>query len=150
SDPKNANPPTSGALPAKDKGVRIFTYPKVIFMFPTMIAALICGLGMMIIRDRTIDPTKDRPLDQVVAQAREAAAAEGTTPEARVRRFTSPQNVLSMIFLGIFAFNILIMAIDFPRFTLIAGILLFAMFTFLFLWVNAYYDLIPPLVKALE
>src|SRR5262245_58004553 len=88
SDPKNANPPTSGALPTKDKGVRIFTYPKVIFMFPTMVAALICGLGMMIIKDRTIDPKQAPVLAQVADEAQAAHVDDSNTREARVRRFT--------------------------------------------------------------
>ena len=36
----------------------IFTYPKVIFIFPTMIAALVCGVGMSLIHDDTADPLK--------------------------------------------------------------------------------------------
>ena len=45
------------------KGIRVFTYPKVIFMFPTLIVALICGFGMMI----------DRRPDRSRAQGRETA-----------------------------------------------------------------------------
>ena len=33
-------------------------WPKVIFLYPTAIVALICALGMSIIHDRTHDPTK--------------------------------------------------------------------------------------------
>jgi hypothetical protein len=42
------------------------------------------------------------------------------------------------------------MSIDFPRFTVIAGLLLCLTLAFFFLWLNAYYDLIPPLVNLLE
>ena len=41
-----------------------------------------------------------------------------------MKRFTSPQNLLGVLFLGVFAFNLLIMALDFPRFTIVAIILL--------------------------
>jgi len=52
SDPKMSAPPESpSSVKHRDKGIRIFTYPKVIFIFPTLIAALICGLGMALIRD---------------------------------------------------------------------------------------------------
>ena len=39
-------------------------WPKVIFLYPTAIVALICALGMSIIHDRTHDPTK--PLSEAV------------------------------------------------------------------------------------
>ena len=39
-------------------GIRIFMWPKVIFLYPTAIVSLICALGMSIIHDRTHDPTK--------------------------------------------------------------------------------------------
>ena len=58
-DPKSTAAPGPAALPPGSKGVRIFTYPKIIFIFPTMIVALICGIGMRSIGDKTIDPTKD-------------------------------------------------------------------------------------------
>ena len=54
SDPK--------ATPAPDrtmyKGIRIFTYPKLIFIFPTMLTALICGVGMTLLGNPTEDPLK--------------------------------------------------------------------------------------------
>jgi hypothetical protein len=131
---------------AHGHGIRIFTYPKVIFMFPTMIAALICGLGMIILSDETHDPTKPRD-----RHAAATPAPVSTDPNAApIKRFTSPQNLLSMFFLATFAFNMLIMSLDFPRFGIIAGGLLFLALAFFFLWLNAYWDLIPPLVKALE
>ncbi len=147
----------SGAQDKQDKyqsgqGVRIFTYPKIIFIFPTLLASLVCGLGMSLIGDQVEDPT-DRRVRQVVAEADDAGAVATELPtadEAQIRRFTSTQNILSMLFLVIFAVNMLIMAIDFPRFTVFAGVLLCMMLAFFFLWLNAYYDLIPPLVGILE
>jgi hypothetical protein len=154
-DPKNPSapaPPSPGASHS-GHGVRIFTYPKIIFIFPTMIAALICGLGMWLIRDNTLDPTRSpAPAPApAVAQPGARANADQTPPAAaRIRRFTSTQNILAMLFLAVFAFNMVIMALDFPRFTVIAGLLLILMLAFFFLWLNAYYDLIPPLVNFLE
>jgi hypothetical protein len=151
-DPKSAAPQTATALPTKGQGVKIFTYPKIIFIFPTMIVALVCGIGMSILRDEVKDPTR-RELPGLAQAAERAVAAENaspTTPEGRKSRFTSPQNVLAMIFMFVFAINMIIMAIDFPRFTLLGIILSVGMISFLFLWLNAYYDLIPPLVGMLE
>lgn len=134
-------------------GVRIFTYPKIIFIFPTMVMAILCGFGMLLIRNNTVDPKYWTKVSDTTIVSNEKAApapSAANAPNALVRRFTTTQNILAMIFLAVFAFNVLIMAIDFPRFTVIAGLLLFLAIAFFFLWLNAYYDLIPPLVKALE
>ena len=49
-----------------------------------------------------------------------AATAPATQPEAH-KRFTAPENLLGVLFLGVFAFNLLIMALDFPRTTALAN-----------------------------
>ena len=146
------NGPENTGLPSSHQGhgVRIFTYPKIIFIFPTLIASLVCGIGMSLIRDRTEDPTL-RSAPRVIAVGEVAEKNKLTTAqEDQVRRFTSTQNILSMLFMFVFGINMLIMSLDFPRFTVFAGILLALMLAFLVLWLNAYYDLIPPLVSLLE
>jgi hypothetical protein len=146
----SATSPTSSSK-GEEVGVRIFTWPKIIFIFPTLIAALVCGLGMWLINDNLRDPTKPQSPPAIAVPSPPTATQPGETPaQVRVRRFTSTQNILGMIFLGVFFANMIILALDFPRFTIIAGFLALLMFTFLFLWINAYYDLIPPLVNFLE
>jgi len=156
SDPKMSAPPESpSSVKHRDKGIRIFTYPKVIFIFPTLIAALICGLGMSLIRDNTVDPLKGRAKMAAGAktdknQSAPAAANKGqaaTNEEQaaaaispRHRRFTTPQNLLGVLFLSVFAFNLLVMAIDFPRFTVVAVLLLAGFGVFFILWIGAYFD----------
>ena len=118
-------------------------WPKVIFLYPTAIVALICWAGMWIIHDRTHDPTK--PLieavdaKQLVAEHK-AMSAQPATSMDKVDRFTTPQNLLAMLFLGMFAFNLLVMALDFPRFTLVAWILAGLLVLFFILWIGAYFD----------
>ena len=156
SDPKMSAPPESpSSVKHRDKGIRIFTYPKVIFIFPTLIAALICGLGMSLIRDNTVDPLKGRAkmaagaetgknqsapaaANKGQAATHEEQAAEAVPP--RHRRFTTPQNLLGVLFLSVFAFNLLVMAIDFPRFTVVAVLLLAGFGVFFILWIGAYFD----------
>jgi len=53
SDPKNASPP---AHEHRGLGVRIYTYPKIIFIWPTLVISLICGLGMWVLNDELRDP----------------------------------------------------------------------------------------------
>lgn len=159
-DPKSSPPPLTAGIP--HQSMKIFTYPKIIFIMPTLIAALICGIGMTVIRDRTTDPTKgvatvSEPVKTGETKTTVKTPGNTTTttkdvtqnPE-RIRRFTSAQNILGVIFLGVFALNLLIIAIDFPRFTILLVIVGVFGLGFFFLWLNVYYNLVPPLVNALE
>ncbi|AGA29164.1 hypothetical protein [Singulisphaera acidiphila] len=140
SDPKAASTPPSTQVKQRDPGIRIFTYPKLIFIFPTMIAALICGIGMELIGDRTSDPIK---LEKAEVAAKEAKGEPVAVPAAvtlKHERFMTSQNLLGILFLGIFTFNLLIMAIDFPRFTVVAIVLLVLLGLFFLLWIAAYFD----------
>lgn len=159
---KNA-PVVSSAGPER---VRIFTYPKIIFIMPSLIAALVCGIGMTLIGDSTQDPGRAPKVAQIntstndaekTAEVAAAAVAEETdTATATVRtderpnRFGSTQSLLAEIFLLVFMLNLLVMSIDFPRFTVIALVLLFAAAGFFILWLNVYFELLPPLVRLLD
>jgi hypothetical protein len=154
-DSKAATPTPTPAFKHRDHGLRIFTYPKVIFIFPTLVAALICGIGMMLIRDRTLDPTKGQtPPAAVAAHPGDTPAsnAAAPVPMKKHERFLTPQNLFAVLFLGIFGFNLLIMAIDFPRFTVVAVILLVLLSLFILLWIGAYfdYDLMRPAEKLMS
>ncbi len=157
-DPKSQPaPPLTASAP--HQSMKIFTYPKIIFIIPTMVASLICGIGMTVIRDRTQDPSKGfveqvtekSPSTKVVTKGNTTiTTTEFEQKPARIRRFSSPQNVLGIVFLAVFALNLLVIAIDFPRFTILLLVLGVFGFGFFFLWLNVYYDLVPPLVNALE
>jgi len=123
----------------------IFTYPKVIFIFPTLIAALVCGVGMSLIRDDTSDPVKPGTTARATLDGQPARVQSDR--QADIARFTSPQNLIGVLFLGVFAFNLLIMGLDFPRFTIVAIILLLLFGVFFILWIGAYFnlDLMRPL-----
>ena len=125
-------------------------WPKVIFLYPTAIVALICALGMSIIHDRTHDPTK--PLKTAVDEKYLSPGRRTLTRSARhvmdkVDRFRTPQNLLAMLFLAMFAFNLLVMALDFPRFSLVAVILAILFGLFFILWLGSYFhlDLLKPI-----
>jgi hypothetical protein len=146
-DPKPVPSTTAGmsAGPRRDKGIRIFSYPKVIFLYPTLIAALICWIGMLMIGDVTHDPLKPPPAagasaPAVKAGSATAGAATTTTVPAKHDRFKAPQNLFAVLFLGVFAFNLLVMALDFPRFTIVGGILLALFAIFFILWIGAYFE----------
>jgi hypothetical protein len=137
-------PPSSPAIKPREQGIRIFMWPKVIFLYPTAIVALICAAGMSIINDRTHDPTK--PLISAVSTKKATQEVLGLSDQPatsldKVDRFKTPQNLLAMLFLGMLAFNLLVMALDFPRFTLVAWILGAFLILFFLLWLSAYFEL---------
>jgi hypothetical protein len=146
--PSSSAPP--GHVVHREKGMRIFVWPKVIFLYPTAIVALICWAGMWMIHDRTHDPT--RPLKDAVDSKHLAAEHSGIGDQPassmdKVGRFKTPQNLLAMLFLGMLAFNLLIMALDFPRFTLVAWILAGLLILFFLLWIGSFFevDLMKPI-----
>ena len=150
-DAKPSLTPSSPASSSqhREPGIRIFMWPKVIFLYPTAIVALICALGMSIIHDHTHDPTK--PLSTAVhakylINGENSAGDEAATSD-KVERFLTPQNLLAMLFLSMFAFNLLVMALDFPRFSLVAVILAILFGLFFILWLGSFFqlDLLKPI-----
>jgi hypothetical protein len=144
-DPKA--PTTTGAPVAhREKGVKVFTYPKIVFILPTLVMSLICWIGMMAIHDDTIRPSKLAAATQSLEQK---AEAEGRSP-AQTPDFSSPQNLLALTFLIVFALNVLVMTFDFPRFAVLAGVLIVTTVTFLLLWIGTRFDWLRWLYKALD
>jgi hypothetical protein len=154
----DAKPATSSSTPAssgprREPGIRIFMWPKVVFLYPTAIVALLCSIGMAAIHDRTHDPTKplrsaidvdNKKFPSVHADLPSDVPATSMT---RVDRFKTAQNLMAMLFLGMLAFNLLVMALDFPRFSLVAVILGIFLAVFFVLWLGSYFqlDLLYPI-----
>jgi hypothetical protein len=141
-DPKLAKPasPTTPAV-YRDKGIKIFMYPKVIYLFPTLVVSLICWAGMwMIAEKRLADPSKPTPvIAGAPAGAGDVVPSEPTT--SREERFGRAENLLGVLFLTVFAFNLIVMALDFPRFTVVGVVLGILFVLFFILWMGAYFDL---------
>ncbi len=148
------------------RGIRIFTYPKIIFIWPTFLAAVVSAIIMAVSGNDTNDPHRaavvsEAAPEKVEVKAPEAdanvktVAEEPKTDEAGVpkqikKRFTTPQNIAGMLFLTVFFLNLLVMSVDFPRFTIIALILGGAAVSFLVLYLNVYFELLPGVVMLLE
>ena len=135
----------------RQQGIRIFMWPKVIFLYPTAIVSLICALGMHIIDDRVHDPS--RPLDQAV-ERRQMAGTDGRTAITdssatmdKLDRFWTTQNLLGMLFLSMLAFNLLTMGLDLPRFSIVAVLFGILFTVFFLLWLGSYFklDLMKPI-----
>jgi hypothetical protein len=127
-------------------------WPKVIYIFPSAIVALICALGMFSLQNKTYDPTKDSTV-RLEGKATDAAEAEHEVAHmSKLERFRTPQNLLGVLFLTVLAFNLIVMALDFPRFELVGVILAILFIIFFLLWLGAYFDIdiMKPINKILE
>ena len=162
---------TLGDNPAKgnrQRGIRIFTYPKIIFMFPTLLMSIICWVGMWMIAEENL-PTKKVPVNETVQEKDQRSAkpdaAVGTVDvparlvpasepvpfgEANPKRFRRPENLLGLLFLTVLFFNLLILAIDFPRFTIFALILLLTTILFFLLWLGMFVRILEPLERLFQ
>ena len=54
----------------------------------------------------------------------------------RIQRFWTAQNILGILFLAMLAFNLLTMALDLPRFTIVAWIFAAGFVIFFLLWLG--------------
>jgi len=131
------------ALKHREKGIRIFVWPKVIYIFPSAIVALICAIGMWSLKDKTYDPTRPTGVvnQTTVTSGAETDTETGAGPMGKRERFSTPQNLLGVLFLAILAFNLLVMALDFPRFELVGVILAILFLLFFVLWLGAFFQL---------
>jgi hypothetical protein len=134
-------PPSGPPVKHRDKGIRIFTYPKVIFIFPTLIIAIVCGIGMQMHGNDTSDPIRKIRVENAEKKARGLPQEELSPEMQHHKRFVTPQNLFGILFLGVLGFNLLIMALDFPRFTIVALLLLVLLVLFFLLWLGVYLDL---------
>jgi hypothetical protein len=143
------DPSIPSALKHREKGIRIFTWPKVIYIFPSAIVALICAIGMWSLKEKTYDPTQTTGVvsNTAVTSDAEGGTTTATSPMTKRDRFSTPQNLLGVLFLAVLAFNLLVMALDFPRFELVGVVLLILFVLFFVLWLGAFFqlDLMRPI-----
>ncbi|WP_165250532.1 hypothetical protein [Paludisphaera soli] len=156
-DVKTTEVPTP-APRRREKGIKIFMWPKVIYIFPSAIVALICAVGMYWLPNKTYDasvPPTPVIVDDATAKANANATPAVLDPNApaptanvvagppmtRRERFNTPQNLLGILFLSILAFNLVVMGLDFPRFELVGLILAILFAIFFVLWLGAFFDL---------
>jgi hypothetical protein len=141
SKPPVTTPSKPAAIKHREKGIRIFMWPKMIYIFPSAIVALICAIGMWWLPGKTYDPSEVAPVVTAPATGAGDTAAATPQPLTKLDRFRHPQNLLGLLFLAVLAFNLLVMALDFPRFELVGLILLVLFSLFFILWLAAYFHL---------
>ncbi len=132
SAPNSIPKPADAPKPDSMRAIKIFSYPKVIFIWPSMAISFICGIGMLFADDspprasevNTTAALEEEGSDQPSEEGAESDSAATETPrESQAGRFATIPNILGFLFLIFFAVNMFVMSLDFPRFTLIAVIL---------------------------
>ena len=113
------------------KPIYLVAYPKIIFLYPTMIAALLAGIYMLVVSSlvaRQVDVTPKAP-PAAVAEGTAPAAPDAAAPaaaqpaaalhEATMNEMSSRTDVhlVGVAFMVIFALNLIVFAFDFPRTT---------------------------------
>jgi len=171
SDPKAS--PLPGAQ--RGKGVRIFTYPKIIFIFPSLIMSLICWLGMWMTPDvaqfnyqrsqgtnpkakvqsttvttTTVTPAKAGPTTGAVAQGGGTLDRSVPSLSPDPTAFKRKENIFGLLFLAVFFLNLMILAIDFPRFAIFGIVLGGTTLTFFLLWLGFYVNILSPIFNLLQ
>lgn len=124
--------------PKHESSVILVSYPKIVFLYPTLICALICGTYM------AISGAKDGPEDVAAVAAAaddtavegDGAAAEGADKAEVVAAGSHTAHVLGRIFLLVLTINLVVISFDFPRttsltlffFVVAVGVLLWMVF----------------------
>jgi len=108
------------------KPIYLVAYPKIIFLYPTMIAALLAGIYMLVVSSlvaRQVDVTSKAP-PAAVAEGTAPAAPDAAAPAAALHEATMNEmssrtdvHLVGVAFLVIFALNLIVFAFDFPRTT---------------------------------
>lgn len=145
----------------RDKGVRIFTYPKIIFIFPSLIMSLICWLGMWMtpgvaaFNFQQTQHGKDKPNAGATAPATAPVAVskfDNVAPSLQPDpiAFKRPENVFGLMFLTVFFLNLMILAIDFPRFAIFGIVLGGTTLLFFFLWLGFFVNVLDPILHVVQ
>ena len=108
--------------------VVLFQYPKVVFLLPSLVVALISGIIMSFLG-----------IDMSVPAKPTSASA-----------FLTKQNLVGIVFLTVLAINLVAMSVDFPRYSALALVFGGTTVALIFLIVNDRWDLIGPLKRIVS
>lgn len=141
----------STAPDKQTRGVILVSYPKVVFLYPSVIVALLAGFYMQFWGNKTVDVTLGIPAAAVAAPA-EGAAAQPVAADAKA--FSVGPTMAAGAFLLTLALNLVITSFDFPRTTSVTlAALTIAVFLGTMLLITYKPDLVPfaaNLVKKLH
>ena len=144
---ENQTPPSDPKEESNEQLKRIYlvSYPKIVFLYPTFVAALIAGIVMTFLgsaeeteplapasanadnevaKDAKDDVAKDAE-DDVAKDAKDAAGDEGAdqvtdadaNAETTTARKTQLAHTVALVFIFVLATNLIVLGFDFPRTT---------------------------------
>jgi hypothetical protein len=116
----------TGAAPSSTspKSIYLISYPKVIFLYPSLLAAIVCGLIVLFYgNEDRIGQADQAPAAQAAGNeaaegaAGEAADAKADDEAAAVKDRNTPAELTTLVFLCILGVNLVVLSFDFPRTT---------------------------------
>ena len=120
---ENIAPAAEAHSDISQQRILLVSYPKVVFMYPTFIAALFCGMYMAFSGAIDVNPPEvvaaaaledGEAVDEAAADTETEDAADA---EATVENPAGYAHVVARIFMLIFAINMVVISFDFPRTT---------------------------------
>jgi hypothetical protein len=116
-----SSPPiVPGAEVKENERVFLVSYPKIVFLYPTVLTSLFCAIVMWAKGDIPPDEVKSAASDSAPTVMRaEIGGSElaESTPPAPPEASTSYHHVCARVFLIVFGLNMVVMSFDFPRTT---------------------------------
>ncbi|MBA63194.1 MAG: hypothetical protein CMJ76_12625 [Planctomycetaceae bacterium] len=108
--------------------VRIYFYPKVVFLLPTLVFCFLAACYLQFVASDSMDSAADQTTQQVV----EANAADNELPAGESVK--SAEVTVTVIFMMIFMLNLVVMGFDFPSNRFIA-LIAFVFLGIAILWI---------------
>jgi len=143
-EPAAAAPPE--APESEERSIILVSYPKIVFLYPTLIVALICGMYMWI---SGAEDGHEKPA-VVAAEADAGDAAEDADAAEEARPGSHAAHVLARFFLLVLAINLVVISFDFPRTTSLT-LFFFVVATAVIVWVVfRQYDLMPTVTDCIN
>lgn len=102
------------------RGVILVSYPKVVFLYPSLVVAIIAGLYMQIWGNTVMDQPRKSDAEIVFPVAEESTGADQPAAKANTSKKEAIINgptIASAAFLLTLALNLVIISFDFPRTT---------------------------------
>lgn len=121
--PPLVTPPAPDTRDDSDKPIFLFSHPKIVFLYPTFIAAVVCGIISFFIGTEVIDVTALEGVKVVGAEGEKISELEvQKEPGAKeVKKLkyaaTRAGEITTMVFMCVFSLNMIVLTFDFPRTT---------------------------------
>ncbi len=129
------------------KNIYLVSYPKIIFLYPTLIASIVCGILLLSLGNK--QEISDNKAEAVATET-EAQDAEAATEPKVASKHNETAEIATLVFLMIFAANIVVISFDFPRTTSLTFFFVgVAIFMGIWLLSNQYPSLLPGIGHVL-